>query len=129
MNVMDGIEAAAIIQDKKPTPIVFLTAYESTDIVKQAGKVGASAYLTKPPNGLDIERALLISLARHNDIMELRKLNVTLIKQTAERHQAMDEINSLRTIVPICSYCKKIRDDKGIGTVSRAIYTTTQKPI
>ncbi|NNK86100.1 MAG: hypothetical protein HKO91_11185, partial [Desulfobacterales bacterium] len=27
--------------------------------------------------------------------------------------QALDEVRTLRGIVPICSYCKKVRDDKG----------------
>ena len=34
-------------------------------------------------------------------------------KYNRELRQAMDEIKRLRGIVPICSSCKKIRDDKG----------------
>lgn len=30
-----------------------------------------------------------------------------------ELHRAMEEIQTLQDILPICSYCKKIRDDKG----------------
>ena len=31
----------------------------------------------------------------------------------AELHTALDEVKTLRGIVPICASCKKIRDDKG----------------
>jgi len=31
----------------------------------------------------------------------------------AELHSALDEVKTLRGIVPICASCKKIRDDKG----------------
>jgi AmiR/NasT family two-component response regulator len=113
MNVMNGIDAAGIIQSQKPTPIIFLTAHESADIVEMATKAGASAYLTKPPNRNEIDRSLMIALARHTDIMELRKLNTKLEKQRADLELALAEIKTLQGIIPICSYCKKVRDDKG----------------
>ena len=31
----------------------------------------------------------------------------------AELHTALDEVKTLRGIIPICASCKKIRDDKG----------------
>jgi len=30
-----------------------------------------------------------------------------------ELHTALSEVKTLRGIIPICSYCKQIRDDKG----------------
>ncbi|MBU0730746.1 MAG: PAS domain S-box protein [Proteobacteria bacterium] len=37
-----------------------------------------------------------------------------LVKErTSELHSALDEVHTLREILPICSYCKKIRDDQG----------------
>lgn len=106
MPQLDGLEATKRIQDRCPTPVVILTAYESQDLVKKAGEVGAAAYLIKPPKPLEIERAITIALARHNDLMELHRLNVELEK-------ALAEIKTLRGIIPICASCKKIRDDKG----------------
>ena len=47
----------------------------------------------------------------------VRTLNAKLEKRVAERtkklEQATSEIKTLKSIVPICSQCKKIRDDKG----------------
>lgn len=40
-------------------------------------------------------------------------LNRTIRKQAQSLQKALDEINVLQGILPICSHCKKIRDDKG----------------
>lgn len=103
---LDGIAAAARIQELCPTPIVVLTAYESPDLLQRASTAGVSAYLTKPPRPEEIERAITLAVARHADLMELKRLNKELEK-------ALDEIQQLRGIIPICSYCKKVRDDQG----------------
>lgn len=103
---LDGIAAAARIQELCPTPIVVLTAYESPELLQKASTAGVSAYLTKPPRPEDIERAITLAVARHADLMELRSLN-------RELEKALAEIQQLRGIIPICAYCKKIRDGKG----------------
>lgn len=103
---LDGIAAAEQIQECCPTPVVILSAYDSTDYLKMASAAGVSAYLIKPPNPKEMERAITIAQARHADVLELRRLN-------KELEQALSEVKQLRGILPICSYCKKIRDDKG----------------
>jgi AmiR/NasT family two-component response regulator len=106
MPLLDGIEAIKKIHEICPIPIVVLTAYDNLDLVQKASEVGAGAYLIKPPEPGEIERAIIISIARHNDLMELRRLN-------KELERAAFEIKTLRDILPICSICKNIRDDKG----------------
>ncbi len=106
MPKLDGLEAARQIQERCPTPVVTLTAYETADLVKKAGEVGIAAYLTKPFKQGELERAIVIAVARHSDMMELRRVN-------RELNQALAEVKKLRGILPICSSCKKIRDDKG----------------
>lgn len=41
------------------------------------------------------------------------RLNAVNQRQALELRRALDEVNALRGIIPICSYCKKIRDDQG----------------
>ena len=41
---------------------------------------------------------------------------IELKRQSRELQRAMAEVKTLRGIIPICSYCKKIRDDKGAWT-------------
>ena len=45
-------------------------------------------------------------------IFSLRRYFESL-KKTKELQKALDEIEVLKGIIPICAYCKKIRDDEG----------------
>ena len=47
------------------------------------------------------------------EIVARKKAEAALKTHVKELNIALDEIKTLRGIVPICSYCKKIRDDKG----------------
>jgi two-component system, sensor histidine kinase and response regulator len=78
MPDMDGIEAARRINDICPTPVVILTAYERSDLVVQASEAGVAAYLIKPPNAQELERAIVLALSRFRDMMELRQRNADL---------------------------------------------------
>ncbi len=45
--------------------------------------------------------------------IRLRKFNLDLKKTVSELQEALERINTLQGILPICASCKKIRDDKG----------------
>lgn len=64
MPVMDGLEAARQLSAQHPTPVVFLTAYDSPEFRDEAARVGAGAYLTKPPDAESLGRAVELALAR-----------------------------------------------------------------
>lgn len=113
MPKMDGLEAARHIQEMCPTPVVILTAHETKDLVKMASEIGVGGYLVKPPDPKELERAICIAIARHDDLMQLRKLSAALTVKNEELQQALSEIKILQGIIPICSFCKKVRDDKG----------------
>lgn len=96
MPDMDGIEAARTIQESCPTPIVALTAYETPELVRRANEAGISAYLLKPPDFRELERAIILAMGRFADMMELRELNADL---NAYAHTvAHDLINPLTGI-------------------------------
>jgi len=48
-----------------------------------------------------------------HDITERKKVEEALKEEHRRLQQALDEVRTLRGIVPICAHCKKIRDDKG----------------
>ena len=45
--------------------------------------------------------------------LAFRKVNAVLIKRNGDLQQAMTQLRELNGIIPICSACKKIRDDEG----------------
>jgi AmiR/NasT family two-component response regulator len=113
LPIMDGIQATQQIQASCPTPVVIVTAHEPTDIVGRASMAGVGAYLVKPPEALEIERAIVIAMARFADMIELRRLNAELEARNQELQEALTRVKTLRGLLPICASCKKIRDDQG----------------
>ena len=106
MPQVDGVEATRRIGESSPTPVVVLTAYETPELIQDASNAGVSAYLVKPPNAREIERAIALALDRFEDMMELRRLNTQL-------QEALDKVKTLSGLLPICVSCKRIRDDQG----------------
>ena len=120
MPDMDGLEATRLIFERCPTPVVVLTAYETMELVEEASAVGVGAYLVKPPNAREMERAITIAIARFDDLMELRRLNAELQAGNEARERlilelqdALAQVKTLSGLLPICASCKKIRDDDG----------------
>jgi AmiR/NasT family two-component response regulator len=105
MPDMDGIEAAHRIAEACPTPVVVLTAFETPEMVVQASAAGVGAYLTKPTNAREVDRAITIATARFEDLIELRRTNAELTK-------ALFTVKRLSGMLPICANCKRIRDDQ-----------------
>lgn len=49
-----------------------------------------------------------------HELMDLKnELEERVAIRTAELQKALEEVRTLRNILPLCSFCKKIRDDKG----------------
>jgi CheY-like chemotaxis protein len=113
MPDLDGIEASEIIQDRCPTPIVILTAYDTPEMLGEASAVGVGAFLAKPPKVRELSQAIVIARARFGDLLSLRRANDVLQRRTKELNEALTKIKTLRGLIPMCAYCKKIRTDKG----------------
>jgi AmiR/NasT family two-component response regulator len=106
MRGTSGLDAAAQIRDASPVPVVVLTAFESPELVAQASAAGVGAYLTKPPERAELQRAITIAVARHADMVALREANLRLQK-------ALDEVKTLTGLLPMCCFCKRVRTDEG----------------
>jgi PAS domain S-box-containing protein len=90
-----GIQAAQAIQRRSPTPVVVLTAHEAPELIREATEAGIGAYLLKPPDPQEIERAARVAIARFEDMQALRRLNRQLRSEMAEREQAEEALQRL----------------------------------
>lgn len=112
MPDMDGLEATQEIYKTHPTPVVILSAYDTPDLVEKAGVAGVGAYLVKMPSAKEIDRAIIIAIARFDDMMQLRSFNTEMRNRNEELKVALDRVKVLSGMLPICCNCKKIRDDE-----------------
>ena len=103
---MKGTKAALTVQNKYDLPIVFLTAHSDEKILAEAKHSSPYAYLKKPARIDDLRVCLEITLHKARIDRENKRL-------IAELQAALDEVKTLRGLIPICSHCKNIRDDKG----------------
>ncbi len=92
MPVLDGIEACRLIQESFPLPVVILTAHDSEELVQRASAAGAGAYLIKPPDAQATDRAITVSRARFEDLMQLRKQRSKLEEIVQELEVANREL-------------------------------------
>lgn len=64
---LDGIETAQIIKDKYNTPIIYLTAYYTNELLDCAQKTQPVAYITKPYEEEELQAAVQ-SLQKANNL-------------------------------------------------------------
>jgi CheY-like chemotaxis protein len=110
---MDGVEAASIIHSETPVPIVFLTAYSVETVLRSVKSTEPFGFILKPFD--DRELSAVIEMALYKAEMEgkLRGKEQKLLAKNRQLQKALAEIKTLSGLLPICSHCKKIRDDDG----------------
>ncbi len=67
MPMTDGLEAAKVIAQKHPMPIIFLTAYGQQELIEKAAQLPIHGYLIKPVNERDLAAAIGVALARFDE--------------------------------------------------------------
>lgn len=96
-----GLDTFARVREKTPDlPVMLLTGFEDEALAIIAVKAGAQDYLVKG----QVDGKLLARSMRY--AIERKKLLCDL-------ENALEEIKTLKGLVPICAWCKKIRDDQG----------------
>ncbi len=94
-------------------PIIFLTARTETEDIVKGFRLGAVDYVTKPFNPAEllarVRTQLELKKARDSEKTLISELRTTL----ADLKDALARVKALSGLLPICSNCKKIRDDKG----------------
>lgn len=102
MPEMNGYEVCRRVKENEATsaiPVIFMTALDSLEDKMAGFEAGGVDYITKP--------------FQQAEVLARVKTHVALRKKEKELQDALDEIKRLSGIVPICSYCKQIRNDKG----------------
>ena len=109
MPEMDGIEVCRRIRamktDQPPYLLMLTTKGFKGDIVEGL-EAGADDYLSKPYDNAEL-------LARIEVGRRMLEMQARLNRKIGELRKALDHIRTLQGILPICSFCKKIRDDQG----------------
>ena len=105
-GTMDGVEAADEIKNQFAIPVIFLTADADSQTIQRARLTEPFGYLIKPFE----ERALhsSIEMALYKAQAEQERKNLI-----DELREALSKVRQLSGLLPICSACKKIRNDKG----------------
>jgi YesN/AraC family two-component response regulator len=114
MPIMDGIRMAQLIREIDPgVRIIATTAHSDASYLMEAIEAGIDHYVLKP---LDLGKFFAAIDKCSQDIRArhaLARHHAEREKLIAELQAALDEITTLREILPICSYCKDIRNDEG----------------
>jgi DNA-binding response OmpR family regulator len=107
MPGMDGIE---ICRKLRSTPgfelvyIILLTSRSDTEDLAMGLMAGANDYITKPFQPAELE-----SRVRGGERMV--KLQTSLSARIKQLEEALREVKRLQGLLPICSYCKKVRNE------------------
>jgi DNA-binding response OmpR family regulator len=107
MPRLDGIHVCLAVRSIPANPytyIVMVTAKAQTTDALAAFAAGVDDFLSKPMDSLQ----LLARLRCGERVLGLEK---RCAERIAELKSALDEVRKLRSLLPICKYCKKVRDD------------------
>jgi len=113
MPRLDGIEAARRILERRPIPIVMLTAFGQEELVERAVDAGVFGYLAKPFREQDVIPALAAARARHAEFAEV-KLQATSLLEALEARKAIERAKG------ILMAKEGITEDKAFARLRRA---------
>lgn len=115
MPEMDGFEACNVLKknpETKDIPIIFLSAKIDKDSIVKGFDLGAADYITKPFNQSELLARVKTHLSLKNALDTQKKMVLEKQALVSKLEQAIEEIKTLKGIIPICCICKKIRNDE-----------------
>jgi CheY-like chemotaxis protein len=132
MPGMDGVELCRKIRQNPqtlPPYLIVLTARSDKEDVVSGLTAGADDYITKPFSRAELRARLEVGV-------RIVGLQTSLAARVAELEEALVRVKQLQGLLPICSYCKKIRNDRNswqqlenyIGERSEAQFSHTICP-
>ncbi|SHO47957.1 response regulator [Desulfopila aestuarii] len=109
MPGMNGFETCRELKADERTreiPVIFVTAKKEVEDIVSGFQSGGVDYISKPFRQEEV-------LSRVSTHLRLRRLVVAQERLITKLNGALAEVDTLRGLLPICSYCKKIKDEKG----------------
>ncbi|MFP5352684.1 MAG: ANTAR domain-containing response regulator [Actinomycetota bacterium] len=85
MPGMDGLSAAERLAETSDAAVLILTAFSQRELVQRAAEAGAMGYLVKPFQKSDLMPAIDVALARHAQVLALKKESTDLSDQLETR--------------------------------------------
>jgi CheY-like chemotaxis protein len=108
MPGIDGLEVCRKVretqQDRRTTYLILLTGRGSREDVVAGLEGGADDYILKPFDPEELHARLRAGLR----IVDLQR---NLAERVRELESALQQVKQLQGLLPICMYCKRIRDD------------------
>jgi phosphoserine phosphatase RsbU/P len=109
--MMPGLDGVQVCREARATPtghgvyLILLTAKSQKDDVVAGLEAGADDYVLKPFDHAELRARIQVGI-------RTLALHQALGDRVRELEAAMAQIEVLQGILPICSYCKKVRDDQ-----------------
>ncbi len=108
MPEMEGPEVCRRMRELPatiPPYIILLTARQGAKEVIEGMQAGADDYLSKPYHRDELRVRLQVGV-------RMIELQTKLADRIDKLEEALEQVKRLQGIIPICGYCKKIRDDQ-----------------
>jgi DNA-binding response OmpR family regulator len=108
MPGIDGLDVCRRMRATMPntaTYIILVTARGGLENVVRGLEAGADDYITKPFDPRELRARLHVG-------MRIVQLQRALMERFRELEDALKRVKQLQGLLPICSYCKKIRNDR-----------------
>jgi two-component system, response regulator PdtaR len=95
MPGLDGLEAAAQLAERGlRRPVVIVTGVDDPDLIDRAIFAGVGAYLTKPVDTRELEAAIAVAAARHDELLAL-EAEVESGRQALEDRKVVERAKGL----------------------------------
>lgn len=116
MAGMDGIHTCRRFRAEphlQDTPIIMVTGKTDSQTVADAFSAGAMDYIVKPVQKVELLARVRSALALKRETDARKAREEQLLAKNLDLQRALHEIQVLRGLIKICSYCKKIQNDQG----------------
>jgi DNA-binding response OmpR family regulator len=109
MPDMDGVEVCRRLRERPPGGgrpyVILVTAKDSADDIVTGLEAGADDYVIKPFDPEELRARVRVG-------MRIVGLQHALTDRVRELEEALARVTQLQGLLPICGWCKRIREDR-----------------